>query len=722
MRILLLLLFCSLAANMSSAQKVNKYPIAPKDSTVNVYFSTVISDPYQWMEDPNDSRLSDWLAEQKKITRRHGSQQVKKHVLSEQIGTMYQYVERRNNENLIPKSKANNNNYEFKFESREYSRTPDLLYRRVGATNYRYLVRIKNFTKEKGDLVIISKKIVNPEQTKIVIELSVNGSDWREAYFFDLETGKQLQDTIKFLRAGSNIVWHGEGVYYDRFQKPLEGRERLDKAVGQSLYYHKLGTPQSEDRVIYQNPDPTGTNYFSFTKIDSSRLFFNHIYASRGSIYRALSFAELSEDPSFFLKSFLIFPNNDSIKFRVDAAFEDTFILYTNWDAPNGKVLKANINKLNSIESLVPELDAPLRNSSKLGKDKIACLYRLDGQYMILIYSLDGELLKSIDFPTGKTVKYFYENDPDEEHTLFCLSSFIHPDIWYQLSLSELTFKPIETVWVPYKPNDLETRYVKYKSKDGTEIPMYITCLKKTKLNGSNPTLIYGYGGYGKTVEPYFDESMAIWLLHGGILATPSIRGGGYEGSEWVESGRRLNKQNSIDDLISAAEFLISQKYTSPSKLAISGGSHGGLMVGATITQRPELFKAAIAEAGIFDMLRFENFTVGSTLTNLSEFGSVSDYNEFVNLYSYSPLHKIKEGVEYPNLLLITGDSDDRVPPLHSYKFLATLQERGNPKSLYHLYLIPGAGHSGALTPTTWVDITLYKYYFLFSQLGLKFW
>jgi len=710
-----------LFTTIAHGQKVYDYPIAPKDSSVNTYFESTIADPYQWMENPTDPRLLTWLEAQKKITRKQGRQQINKSTLQAQVASMFVDVREEKIEGYVDKVEKEEDKYEFKFEYDSYKRVPDLLYRKTDDGNFQYLVRIKDFRKTKSDNLIITDKTMNPKQDLIAVEMSHNGSDWREIRFFNLESGKVLPDTLQYLRGNSQVIWDDEGVYYDRYNKPRAGMEHLDMARGQALYYHKIGTPQAEDLILYQNPDTTGTNDFSYFKQDSTKLFFYHFYKSRGKNYKALSYATINKDKSFFLNNFLVYPNSDSISFQIEELFGDTVILKTTWDAPNGKLMKANINQRNKMEALVPEYDTPVRSVNRLGKDKIACIYADSGKYLVLIYNLDGKLLKSLDFPVGKKVDYFYEYSSDVDYTDFCVSSFFHPDIWYQLSLKDFTYKPSNTLWVPYDAKSLETKYVKYTSKDGTQVPMFITCLKNTKLDGSNPTLLYGYGGYGISVEPEFDESRVLWLLHGGILAIPDIRGGGVYNSEWEKGGRRLKKQKTIDDFIAAAEYLIKEKYTNPKKLAISGGSHGGLIVGAAITQRPELFKAAIAEAGVYDMMRAENFTSGSKNLNINEYGTVSNEQDFTNLKSYSPLHNIKKGVSYPNVLLMTGDSDDRVPPLHSYKFLATLQELGNPESLYQLYITPGSGHGGALTPVDWVNKTLFEYYFLFDQLDLEF-
>jgi len=707
----------------ASAQKLYKYAPTSKGPTINHYFDSAIYDPYQWMENPNDPRLQDWLETQKNFTEKQGNKASHFWTLRTQIATMYTQSSEELKEGYIGKKDQYKSKYEFKTNYTNYSKTPDLLYRLRGrGDNYKLLIRIKDFRHEKGENVVVTNQIVDEESDIVAIEMSRSGGDWREVYFFDLIQGKQLLDTLKHLRIGSHIIWNKNGVYYDRYDKPEEGRELLNIAKGQALYYHKLGTPQAEDKLLYKNPDESGTNYFRYANMNDEKLFFHHLYYSKEKTYKALSSATLNGGESFVLKHFLIYPNEETIAFGIEALFGDTVILYTNWNAPNGKVLASNINEVNKLIELIPEYDIRLRETNKLGKDKLACIYRKDGKFMVLIFDLKGKLLKKIDYPEGKKVRYFYENNQGVDYTDFCISSFYHPDIWYQLSLNDLSIRPRETVWIPYDAKDLETNYVKYTSKDGTEVPMYITKLKSTKLNGKNPTILYGYGGYGITVEPKYDRSQTLWLLHGGILAIPNIRGGGAEGSEWALAGRRLKKKNTIADFIAAAEYLISENYTNPEKLGINGGSHGGLLVGAAITQRPDLFKAAIIEAGVLDLLRFEKYTIGATSTSINEFGITTNYDDFLNMKSYSPMHNIKKDIKYPNTLVITGDSDDRVPPFHSYKFLTTLQEKGSAESLFQLYLIPGAGHGGGLTPQDAFDKLLFKYDFMFNQLGLKFW
>lgn len=702
----------------SFSQKIIEYPNAPKDSIVNIYFGTAIEDPYQWMENPDDPRLVTWLEEQERITKKVSHKQVKKSTLLAQLSSMHFDVESETVDSYIESKREAKSKYVFKNRSNNYNRYPDLLYKDRNKDSYKVLVKIKDFQTSSKDNVHIKSKYVNDDEDLIAIELTHNGSDWNEVYFFDLKSGKQLSDTLKHIRY-ANIIWEGRNVYYSRFDEAINGRELLDKATGQKLCYHTIGQVQSEDKLLYKDPDAIKTESFRMYEKDDVKFLF-HSYLNKGNVYKAIS-RFTYENTDFSLKNFLIYPNDESIDLNVEFFIGDTAYIRSNWNAPNGMVLKATTNQLNTLEELVPEYDVILWDVDLLGKDKIACTYRNKGVYSVLIFNNLGKMLKIFDFPEGKKVNDFYEYDEDVEYTEFSLSSFYHPDLSYQLSLNDLKYNPSEALSVPYDPESLETRYIYYPSKDGMMIPMYITCLKGTILNGENPVLIYGYGGYGHNVEPHYSEEKVLWVLHGGILAIPNIRGSGAEGGEWGMAGRRLEKQNAIDDFIAAAEYLIDEQYTNSDKIAINGGSHGGMLVTAALTQRPELFDLVIAQAGAIDMLRFENFTVGSASLNLLEFGTVTDSLDFENLLSYSPLHTIKKGVKYPNVLLITGDKDDRVPPFHSYKFLATLQENGDPSSDYILYVIPEAGHQGAINSNDWLDVLLFKNYYLYDKLGLSF-
>jgi prolyl oligopeptidase len=328
-----------------------------------------------------------------------------------------------------------------------------------------------------------------------------------------------------------------------------------------------------------------------------------------------------------------------------------------------------------------------------VSKNKIICLYYLNGQYDVRINDFEGNVLKSIPFPTGCTVSGF-EMSTMKDETFCFVRSFYFPSVVFRLDMNDLSFAPLDITHIAFDQKRYETSYVTYMSKDSVEIPMYLTYKKGLKRKGDSPTVLYGYGGFGTIMAPFFNPSTIVWMESGGILAVPAIRGGGEEGTNWHKSAVRLKRFNAFNDFIYAAKFLIDSGYTNPNKLAIEGASNGGLLVGVAMIQKPELFKAAIPEVGVMDMLRYQNFTIGSAWK--SEYGISSDKNSFENLYKYSPLHNIKQGIKYPATLAITSENDDRVSPLHTYKFIATLQEKGDNSVPYLMYVNKTAGHNGS--------------------------
>ncbi|WP_282035845.1 prolyl oligopeptidase family serine peptidase [Saccharicrinis aurantiacus] len=715
-----LLTYClitlSLCANIN-AQKTYQYPKAFKDSSVvNTYFGDEVADPYQWMENPNDLHINAWLEEQDKLAKKVQSQQTNARYLDRQIQSILfdgQTIEKN-------KKSKKDTTYQFTLETIQLNKSPNLRYKKGDMGTYKTLMRGKDYVSNKDDNILYRDMLVNKANTIVAITTSINGDDWVTVYFFDLKTGKRLADELHHLRSGSTLYWGKSGLYYDAFNKPKEGQEHLDLATGQKLFHHTMGTSQSSDPVLFINPDKNDQNNFSFSGI-SDRLFIKRYQYVNNKIFQSHAFANDSIE-NFSIKDFIIFPNKNNTLVSIEEVIGDTVLLKTNIEAPNWRIMKANINTLNDVKEIIPEYDVTLKNVNYLKSNRLACTYIKNAESFVMIFDLSGQLLKKMDFPVGKTVNFISNEDEENpKYAKYIVSSFYHPPLTFKISLEMLKTEAEETLFLPYNVNRIETRYVLYKSKDGTEIPMYITCLKNTKLNGKNPTLIYGYGGYGTTISPRYDAWKTAWIINGGILAVPNIRGGGALGSDWALQGRGVNKQNTIDDFIASAEYLSSEGYTNASKIAINGKSHGGLLVAAAFTQRPDLFKAVVAEAGPYDMLRCSKFTVGQASTNLIEFGNVTDSLEYKALSNYSPLHQIKEDTVYPNVLLITGDSDDRVPPLHSYKFLATLQEKGSPKSQYVMYRTHGAGHNGGLTYTDRNITQLLKYCFLYKQLNLRY-
>ena len=716
MKKLIVLFLVSSMVSSVFGQKKNRYPITEKVPKIDTYFEDEISDPYQWMESSTDPKLVEWLKAQDAFTKKIANKQTRLWDLRAQLVSMYQDVNREIKNGYQERNKKFRKKYEFDERTVNNTKSRNLYFKTQNQSNYKLLINAKDYLNHKNDKLDYASKIVSQEHDLAVITLSINGSDWKSGHIFNLKNKEPIPYVLKNLKQ-SNVRWFDKTLYFDAYDTPAKDRELLDKAKGQKLYKLEVGK-DSIPELIYTNPDTTGTNPFRFT-IKDDKLFLFHHLESRNTTYRVISCADLNNS-TFFPRNFIIYPNEENLNLSIAHTSNDSIWLKTNWNAPNGKILLANLNTPNKLTEFVPEYDIFLKNIDQLGENKLALTYFDDGQNTALIYDFKGTLLKKIDFPKGKKLNYFHESE-SVSHTDFYISSFFHPDLRYQISLDNLELKPVESVSVPYNVSELETRYVSYSSADGTEISMYITCKKDVELNGENPVILYGYGGYGTVVEPFFSQSNALFIAHGGILAVPNIRGGGAKGSLWASEGRRLKKQNAIDDFIGAAQYLIDKNYTQPKKMLISGASHGGLLVTAAMTQRPKLFKAVIAEAGPYDMLRFNKFTVGGVNSNLLEFGNPETKEDYENLRSYSPLHNIKKDMKYPNVLLVTGNSDDRVPPLHSYKFLATLQEKADPSGLYALYVTKGAGHRGTLTQKDFEDLLLFKYYFIFDNLGIKF-
>jgi len=706
----------------TEAQKSYEYPTAPKSDHSDVYHGEEIADPYRWMENPDDPQLKEWLKEQKKLSEKEKRRQTSYWKLRSKVGKLY-WGQRTEQADDFEKETEGHSKYRFHWDYNRRRDGADVLYKIRGSShNYKKLVDISSHNENSKKPRVVTNVISSKEHDLALVLLSEGGSDWREGYFYNLVTGEQYPDTLKHVRNGSHFAWHKRGVFYDRYEPPKEGRESLDVPVGQALYYHEMGTRQADDRFIYQNSDRSGARSFSFHLLDNEYIILNHYYKIRGAFYSALSAAKVTLNGSFLLNNFLLFPEKSDSFFRVEAIDkQDTVYVRTNMNAPNGKIMKTSIHSRNKWVNFIPEFDMDLRTMNPLGKDYFGAVYRKEGVYSALVFDRQGQLVRRINFPEGKKVNYFSQWNDEADYFQFSESSFYHPDIWYQMSLKDFSMKPAVKIQVPFEVDELETRYVKYKSKDGTEIPMYITCKKGTKLDGNNPTILFGYGGYGITVEPHYSRTMALWLIHGGVFAVPNIRGGGAEGADWGLAGRNLNKQTAIDDFTAAAEYLINEKYTNRGSIGARGVSHGGMLVAASAIQNPNLFKAVVAEAGPYDMLRKEYFTTGGKITNLKEYGSVENEEEYRNLKSYSPLHNITEEVYYPNFLLVTGENDDRVPPLHAFKFLATLQEKGSSNSLYQLYTVKGAGHGGAISAEENVEKMMFIEYFMFDQLGLGF-
>ncbi len=708
-----LIIIIPILVNIIGYTQSFNYPIAPEEFSSNNYHGKEIIDPYQWMENSSDPRLSLWLKDQAEVTKKYERSLVYSYELAEQIKNTSDVFYAENEDDEEPEEPEKT--FYFALGSLNTTATNDLYYKRGKNGNYSKLIETKNFKKFKSDNVVITNWELNKEETILAFQISHSGSDWREIYFYDFENRALLNDTVQYIRS-TEVIWKNDGIIYLRYDEPEKGKELLDIRTGQRVCYHKLGTQQKHDVVLFKNPDSTGKNFIGITQLDSTELLINYPKVINENWYLSMNTVNLNQD-DFNPIEFLLLPPN--INFSLMATFGDSLVFKTNLNAPNNRVLMALKNKKNKVFELVPEYANTLTNVDKLNDNLIACTYLINGQNTVLLVDLNGNIIQRLNFPVGKSISSFHSRK-NSNFAYYTIKSFYHPSIVYKLDLRSYESKPYTSLELTFNYKDFTTDYIKYKSADGTEIPAYITYRKNLDLkNGKNPCLIYGYGGYGTILQPYYTEETILWLLNGGILVVPNIRGGGANGSEWAEAGRNLNKGKSIEDFAYAAKYLVDNGISKPEKIAIEGGSHGGLIVAAAVTKYPDFFGAAIASAGVYDLLRFENFTVGGVGLNLNEFGSVTVKEEFENLYSISPYQSIKN-TKYPTMLILTGDNDDRVPPLHSYKFAAKMQKM-SPESRILLKVIEGAGHFGALTSDEYLKSRVLRYYFLFNELGVTF-
>jgi len=527
----------------------------------------------------------------------------------------------------------------------------------------------------------------------------------------DIKTGKDLADEIRWVKF-SGIEWFKDGFFYSRYDEPKEGSELTNVNQFHKVYYHKLGTKQSEDRLIFHNQEYPLRNYGAQVTSDENFLIISETESTHGN---ALYISNLHKRDQDFLNLTTSFEYSYHVIDHVDGYL---YVL-TNYRSPKYKLIKININSLdigNWIDVLPESKD--VLESCVLAGGKIIATYIDNVKSRVEVYDLNGEKLHQISLPTIGTVGGVSASFKDQT-AFFTFTSFTVPSVVYSFDTKTYDLKEYFRPNINFDFDNYEVKQIFYKSKDGTEVPMFIVHKKGLELNGQNPTLLYGYGGFNASMMPSFAPSRLVWLENGGVYALANIRGGGEYGENWYRSGTKLNKQNVFDDFIAAAEYLIAENYTSAKKLAIQGGSNGGLLIGAVVNQRPDLFKVAIPQVGVMDMLRFHLFTIGWAWVN--DYGSSEDSVQFLNLYKYSPIHNVKSNPGYPAILVTTADRDDRVVPAHSFKYIATLQEKqgkgANPKLIR---IQTRAGHSAGTPTSMRIEEAADIYAFIFYNLHVN--
>lgn len=673
----------AVAAAGCAEQRHFEYPVAHKGDVVDTYHGTKVPDPYRWLEDPDSPESREWIEAENKLT--------------------FGYLEGIPQREKIQKRLTELWNYE-KYGTPYKQGGRYFFYKNDGLQNHSVLYTARNLDDEPTVLidpntfsedgtVAMSDYAVSDDGKYVAYSVSEGGSDWIEWRVREIETGRDLPDLIKWSKfSGASWTKDGAGFYYSRFDEPSGDEALRSLNEYNKLYYHRLGTPQSADELVYERPDHKDWG-FSGGVTDDGR-------------YLIISVSKGTERKNRLYYKDLSVPGSEVVKLIdvLDAqyAFIDNdgpvFWVRTDLDAPKGRVIAIDTNNPDRShwKEVIGESEETLRGVGLIN-DTFVGLYLKDAHSQVRLYNLDGSDAGEVELPGIGSASGFSGKRCDTE-TFYSYTSFSVPSTIYRYDFETKTSSLYRQPKVNFDPSRYVTKQIFYTSKDGTRVPMFITHKKGLWKLGNNPTLLYGYGGFNIPITPSFNVSNLVWMEMGGVYAVANIRGGGEYGREWHQAGTKLTKQNVFDDFIAAGEWLIANGYTKSEKLAIYGGSNGGLLVGACITQRPDLFGAAIPAVGVMDMLRFKDFTIGWAW--MSDYGSVDNKDEFEALYAYSPLHNIKEGTSYPATLITTGDHDDRVVPAHSFKFAATIQAAQAGEAPTLIRIETRAGH-GAGKPTT---------------------
>ena len=683
-----------------------KYPETKKGDVVDDYFGTQVADPYRWLEDDNAPEVAAWVEAQNKVTFGYLDSISFRPQLRKRLEKLLNY----------PRFGAPSRRGEYFFFSKNDGlQNQNVQYIQKGLDGTPEVLLDPNKFSADGTSQLGNSSL-SESGKYLAYGISEGGSDWRDYYILEVATRKPIADHLEWVKF-SGASWVGdEGFYYNRYPQPESGKKMAGKNEFQKTYYHKVGTPQSEDKLIYQdNAHPLRRQSVGVTE-DQRFEILSVSDSSAGKRGNSLLFRERSKGDQAFTP--IVTEIGDDSYSVVDNV-GDKFLIVTDHGAPNKKVALFD-PKNNTWKDVIPEKPEPLEITNTVG-GKLVVTYLKDVTTRAYVYSLDGKLENEIAMPGPDALAPGgnFGGRMDDKFTFYTFTSFLYPPTIFKYDFATKKSTRFRAVKIAgFNPANYETREVFFNSKDGTRVPMFLTYKKGIKLDGNSPALLYGYGGFNINTSPSF-SALRIGLLEQGVVyASANMRGGGEYGENWHEAGTKLKKQNVFDDFIAAAQWLIQNKYTTPKKLAISGGSNGGLLVGACMTQRPDLFAAALPAVGVMDMLRFNKFTRGWAWT--SDYGSPEDPQEFKALYAYSPLHNIKPGARYPSTLITTADHDDRVVPAHSFKFAAALQTaQGGPAPVL-IRIETKAGHGAGKPTTKLIEESADKWAFLVHELAMK--
>ncbi|EJC7119422.1 S9 family peptidase [Vibrio parahaemolyticus] len=673
------------------------YPNTRKDSVVDTYFGHDIADPYRWLEDDRSEETAQWVSGQNSVT----------------FDFLGQIPYRQQIRDLV----ANSQNYEkysqpfvrgdyTYFYKNDGLQNQSVLYRRKGEGEAEVFFDPNTFSEE--GTTSLGEVSFSKDYRLVAYSISEGGSDWRKIFVIDTETKEQLEPEIVDAKFTS-ISWLGsKGFYYSSYDKP-QGSELSARTEHHKLYYHELGTSQSEDKVIFGEQGAQIHRYVSGTTTTDDRFLI--ISGAESTSGNRLFYIDLQSDSQAIVT---LRDTTQGDTYLIDSQ-DETLLLYTNLDAPNGKVVSYN-TQTEQWADVIAEQEQPLEISK--GGGYLFATYMVDVLSKVKQFTYQGEWIRDVELP-GEGTAYGLAGKKEETTLYYTFTNYVTPPTIFSFDVESGASTLYQESKAPFDRNEYESKQVFYTSKDGTQVPMIISYKKGISLDGSAPTMLYGYGGFNISLTPMFSGNVANWLELGGIYAVANMRGGGEYGKAWHNAGTQQQKQNVFDDFIAAAEYLIENDYTSSERLAIRGGSNGGLLVGACMTQRPELFKVALPAVGVLDMLRYHTFTSGEGWKY--DYGT-SEQSEamFRYLLGYSPVHNVKEGVQYPATLVTTADHDDRVVPAHSYKFIAELQDKQQGKNPVLIRIDVNAGHGAGMPLSKQIELTTDVYAFTLYNMGIE--
>lgn len=688
-----------LMASLALAQSL-QYPVARKTEQIDSYHGVKVTDPYRWLEDDRSEETMRWVKAENEVTFSYLEKipyraQVMKRL--EQLYNYPKYVQPFRRSSL------------YFFSKNDGLQNQNVFYVQTGLEGMPELLLDPNKFSADGTSRLHALTVSKDGQY-CAYAVSTGGADWEEAHVLEVGKRKTLGDDLKGLKF-STLAWSGKGFFYSRFDAPKAEHELSSKDEFQKIYYHRLGTAQSEDELIYE--DKTKPEQFYQLETTEDERFATLSVKAKGARGNALYFRDLSKPGKTFTA---IVPEISDDSFQVVDNIGDKFLVMTNRKAANNRlVLYDPASTEGSWTDVIPEKPETLQDVATAG-GKIFATYIKDVASRVSVYSLSGQMENEIALPGVGTTAGFGGNH-DDKITFFSFTSLKFPPTIFSYDIAGRTAKVFRSPEISgFKTDDYETKEVFFASKDGTRVPMFLVYRRGLKQDGNNPVLVSGYGGFNVVESPEFSPLRLVLLEQGFVYASVNMRGGGEYGEKWHLAGSKLKKQNVFDDFIAAGEWLIANKYTSREKLAIQGGSNGGLLMGAVINQRPELYRVAVAQAGVMDMLRFQKFTIGWAW--VSEYGSSDNEEEFKTLYAYSPLHNVRAGVKYPATLITTADHDDRVVPGHSFKYAAALQAAASHENPVLIRIDTNSGHSASST-TKRLEQTRDIYSFIFYNLGV---